>query len=72
MTKSAAYAEVMIALERQHSSYEMDLLIGSEIRKVAMLPNNSKAACIFELLGGLDHLVARRTLGVRLPPWTPT
>ena len=62
MTKSTTFADVLVALESQFPSYEMDLSIRSEIQNLAMLPNNPKAARISELLANLDHWVGR------LPP----
>ena len=63
VTKSATFAEVMVALERQYPSYETNLSIRTEIQNLAMLPNNPKAARITELLAGLDHWVGRLTPG---------
>ena len=40
MTKSATFADVLFALERQYPSYETDLSIQTEIQSLAMLPNN--------------------------------
>ena len=61
MTKSATFAEVLVALGRQYSSYDTDLSIRTEIWNLAMLPNNPKAARISELLANLDHWVGRLT-----------
>ena len=63
VTKSATFADVLVALERQYPSYETDLSIRSEIQNLAMLPNNPKAARISELLADLDHWVGRLTPG---------
>ena len=63
MTKSATFAEVLVALERQYPSYETDLSIRTEIQNLGMLPNNPKADCITELLADLDHWVGRLTAG---------
>ena len=61
VTKSATFAEVLVALERQCPSYETDLSIRTEIQKLGMLPNNPKAARITELLADLDNWVGRLT-----------
>ena len=63
VTRSATFAEVQVALERQYPSYETDLSIRTEIQNLGMLPNNPKAARITELLADLDHSVGRRTPG---------
>ena len=63
MTKSATFAEVLVALERQYPSYETDLSIRTEIPNLAVLPNNPKAAQISESLADLDHWVGRLTPG---------
>ena len=63
MTKSATFAEVLVALERQYPSYKTDLSIRTEIQNLGMLPNNPKAARITELLADLDHWVGRLTPG---------
>ena len=42
MTKSANFAEVLVALERQYPSYETDLSIRTEIQNLARLPNNPR------------------------------
>ena len=63
MTKSATFAEVLVALERQYPSYDTDLSIRTEIQNLGMLPNNPKAARITELLTDLDHWVGRLTPG---------
>ena len=63
VTKSATFAEVLVALERQYPSYETDLSIRTDIQNLAMLPNNPKAARITELLADLDHWVGRLTPG---------
>ena len=63
VTKSATFAEDLVALERQYPSYETDLSIWTEIQNLAMLPNNPKAAGISELLADLDHWVGRLTPG---------
>ena len=61
--KSAKFADVLIALERQYPSYETDLSITAEIQNLAALPNNPKAARISELLPDFDHWVGRLTPG---------
>ena len=63
VTKSATFAGVLVALERQYPSYETDLSIRTEIQNLAVLPNNPKAAPISELLADLDHWVGRLTPG---------
>ena len=55
VSKSATFAEVLVALERQYPSYRTDLSIRTEIQNLAMLPNNPKAARITDLLADLDH-----------------
>ena len=62
VTKSAAFAYVLVALERQYPSYKTDLSIRTEIQNLALLPNKPKAARISELLADLDHWVGRLTL----------
>ena len=59
VTKSATFADVLVALERQYPSYETDLSIRTEIHNLAMLRNNPKAARISKLLADLDHWVGR-------------
>ena len=63
VTKSATFADVLVALERQYPSYETDLSIRTEIQNLAPLPNNPKPARITELLAVLDHWVGRLTPG---------
>ena len=57
-TKSATFADVLVALERQYPTYEIDLSIRAEIKNRAVLPNNPKAARVSELpaawITGLD------------------
>ena len=60
---SATFADVLVALERQYSSYETNLSIRAEIQSLAALPNNTKPASISELLADLHHLVGRLTPG---------
>ena len=59
VTKSATFADVLVALERQYPTYETDLSIRAEIQNLAVLPNNPKPARISELLADLDHWVGR-------------
>ena len=62
-TKSATFADVLVALERQYPTYETDLSIRAEIQNLPVLPNNPKPARISELLADLDHWVGRLTPG---------
>ena len=59
VTRSATFADVLVALERQYMSYEIDLSIRAEIQNLAAFPNNAKPASITELLADLDHWVGR-------------
>ena len=61
VTTTATFANVLVALERQYSSFETDLSIRTKIRNLAMLPNNLKVARISELLADLDLWVGRLT-----------
>ena len=61
VTKSATFADVMVALERQYSTYETDLSIRAEIQNLAVLPNNPKPARVSELVADLDHWAGRLT-----------
>ena len=63
VTKSATFADVLVALERQYFSNETYLSIRTEIQNLVMLPNSPTTACISELLASLDHWVGRLTLG---------
>ena len=63
VTKSATFADVLVALERQYPTYETDLSIRAEIQNLGVLPNNPKPARISELLADLDHWVGRLTPG---------
>ena len=63
LTKSATFADVLVALERQYPTYETNLSIRAEIQNLAVLPNNTKPARISELLADLDHWVGRLTPG---------
>ena len=62
VTKSATFADVLIALERQYPTYETHLCIRAEIQNLAVLPNNPKPGRVSELLADLDHWAGR---------WTP-
>ena len=59
MTKSATFADVLVALERQYPTYETDLSIRAEIQNLGVLPNNPKPAMISKLLADLDNWVGR-------------
>ena len=61
VTKSATFADVLVALERQYPTYETDLSIRAQIQNLAVLPNNPKPARISEPLADLDHWVGRLT-----------
>ena len=61
MTKSATFANVLVALERQYPFYETDLSIWAEIK--GALPNDPKPARTSKLLSDLDHWVGRMTPG---------
>ena len=63
VTKSATFADVLVALERQYLTYETDLSIRAQIQNPAVLPNNSKPARVSELLADLDHWAGRLTPG---------
>ena len=63
VTKSANFADVLVALERQYPTYETNLSIRAEIQNLAVLPHNPKPARISQLLADLDHWVGRLTLG---------
>ena len=62
-TKSATFADVLVALERQYPTYKTDPSIRAEIQSLAMLPNNPKPSRISELLADLDQWVGRLTPG---------
>ena len=57
VTKSATFADVLVALERQYPLYETILSIRAEIQNLAALPNYPKPARTSELLADLDHWV---------------
>ena len=61
VTKSANFADVLVALQRQYPTYKTDLSIRAKIQNLAVLPNNPKPARISELLADLDHWVGRLT-----------
>ena len=63
VTKSATFADVLVALQRQYPTYETDLSIRAEIQNLAVLPINRKPARTSELLADLDHRVGRLTPG---------
>ena len=63
MTKSATFADVLVALERQYPTYETDLSIRAEIQILAVLPNHPKPGRVSELLADLDHLAGPLTPG---------
>ena len=63
VTKSATFADVLVALEKQYPTYETGLSIRAEIQNLAVLPNNPKPASISEVLADLDHWVGRLTPG---------
>ena len=63
VTKSATFADVLVALERQYPTYETNLSIRAEIPNLPMLPNNPKRGRVSELLADLDHWCGRLTPG---------
>ena len=63
VTKSATFADVLVALERQYPTYETYLSIRAEIQNLAVLPNNPKPARVSALLADLDHWAGRLTPG---------
>ena len=63
VTKSATFADVLVALERQYPTYETDLSIRAKIQNLAVLPNNPKPGRVSELLADLDHWAGRLTPG---------
>ena len=71
VTKSATFADVLVALERQYPSYETNRFIRAEIQNLAALPNNPKPARISKLLADLDHRVGRLTPGSYGSPRKP-
>ena len=63
VTKSAAFADVLVSLQRQYPTYETNLSIRAEIQNLALLPNNPKPGRVPELLADLDHWAGRLTPG---------
>ena len=63
VTNSATFADVLVALERQYPTYEIDLSIRAEIQNLPVLPNNPKPGRVSELLADLDHWAGRLTPG---------
>ena len=63
VTKSATWADVFVAVERQYPSYETDHSVRAKIQNLAAFPNNPKPARISDLLADLDHWVGRLTPG---------
>ena len=63
VTRSATFADVLVALERQYPTFETDLSIRAESQNLAVLPDNREPARISELIADLDHLVGRLTPG---------
>ena len=63
VTKSATFADVLVALERQYPTFETDSSIRAEIQNLPMLPNNPKPGRVSELFTDLDHLAGRLTPG---------
>ena len=63
VTKSATFADVLVALEKQYPTYKTDLSIRPEIQNLAVLPKDPKPARISEVLADLDHWVGRLTPG---------
>ena len=63
VTKSATFADVLVALEAQYPTYETDLSIRDEIQNLAVLPNNPKPGRVSELLADLNHWAGQLTPG---------
>ena len=59
VTKSATFADVLVALERQYPTFETNLSIRAESQNLPMLPNNPKPGRVSELLADLDHWAGR-------------
>ena len=57
VTRSATFAGVLVALERQYPTWETNLSISTKIQNLAVLPNNPKPARVSELLADLDPWV---------------
>ena len=62
-TRSATFADVLLAWERQYPTYETDHSIRDKIQNLAVLSNKSRPARSSELLADLDHWVGRLTPG---------
>ena len=56
VTKSATFANVLVALERQYPPMKPTW---AEIQNLAVLPNNPKPGRVFELLADLDYWAGR-------------
>ena len=63
VTKSATFADVLAALDRQYPTYGTELSIRAEIQNLAVLPKSPKPARVSELLADLDHWAGRLTPG---------
>ena len=63
VTKSATFADVLVALERQYPTDKTNPSIRAEIRILAVLPNNPNPATISELLADFKLWVGRLTPG---------
>ena len=63
MTKSATFADVLVALERQYPTFETELSIRAKIQNLAVLRNNPKPGRVSELMADLDHWAGRLTPG---------
>ena len=71
VTKSATFADVLVALERQYPTYETDLSIRAEIQNLAVLPNTPKPGRVSEPpphRGGHARHPAMLLPHPRLPP----
>ena len=56
VTESAAFADVLVAIERQYRSYETNLSIRAGIHNLAAFPNNPKPARFLRAAGRLGPL----------------
>ena len=63
LTKSATFADVLVALERQYPTYETNFSIRAEIQNLPMLLNNPKTGRVSQLLADPDHWAGRLTPG---------
>ena len=63
VAKSATFANVLVALERQYPSYETNLSIRAKIQNLAVLPNDPKPARVSEVLADVDHWAGQLTPG---------